>query len=362
MLLRNNNMEIAQEKELPASIQAFLAWMEIQKGCSETKLRAYRVDLQEFVAHSRTLGIDLNMPEKITPRHIQGFLAALFRAGEAKSSSARKLAAVRSYFRYLVRMRKLTTSPAAGVRNPRQEQRHPRILNVDQAFSLLDASANIASRQDPAMAESVHIRDVALMELLYGSGLRISEALGLDIKDVSSDVHCVRVMGKGSRERLTPLSDTAVTALRTWLEERDYLALPEENALFVGVRGKRLNRREASRSLATLCTNAGIPISISPHALRHSFATHMLEAGADLRSVQELLGHKRLATTQRYTQLTLEHLMGVYDAAHPRAEITPSSATHSAHSSDIQSDSSVSEEGLRPFSGIEAHPDTISKK
>lgn len=250
-------------------------------------------------------------------KHIQAFLAWLFRRGEAKSSMARKLAAVRSFFRFLLRSGRVSENVAAQVRNPRQEKHHPRALNVDETFALLDTPK--AAPPSEAHAARLLCRDLALAELLYGSGLRISEALSLDLDDAQLRSRVLRVMGKGSRERLSPLSDTSCEALAAWLAERSYLALPEEQALFVGARGARLNRREAVRIIAGLCRRAGLAFTVSPHSLRHSFATHLLAAGADLRSVQELLGHRRLTTTQRYTQVSLEHLIRAYDQAHPRS-------------------------------------------
>ena len=236
---------------------------------------------------------------------------------------ARKLAAARTFFRYQQRMGRTENNVAAQVRNPKQEQRHPRVLNVDQAFAVLDTPDALAGtgspRIPPATGDALAARDHALAELLYGSGLRISEALGLDVTDLRLDESVVRVFGKGARERMSPLSDTSVTALRAWLEQRGTLAPEGEKALFVGARGGRLDRREAMRRIERLCRNAGVE-PVSPHALRHSFATHLLDAGADLRSVQELLGHQRLTTTQRYTRVSLERLMHLYDEAHPRAQ------------------------------------------
>jgi integrase/recombinase XerC len=203
------------------------------------------------------------------------------------------------------------------VRNPRQETRHPRVLNVDETFALLDARSPVA--ENDFTVKRLHLRNLALAELLYGSGLRISEALALAREDYRPKTNILRVTGKGSRERLAPLSDTSVAALSAWCEVRQHFAGPGENALFVGVRGGRLQRREAVRIIAALCRQAGLTFTVSPHSLRHSFATHLLIAGADLRSVQELLGHKRLTTTQRYTQVSLEHLVSVYDRAHPRS-------------------------------------------
>jgi integrase/recombinase XerC len=315
-------MILPSATSLPPLMQEFLTWQEVQKGYSPATRAAYANDLRQFCAHCEQAKLDLNAPERIERRHVQSFLAALFRAGDASSTAARKLAAVRSFFHYLVRQRRIVSSPTEGVRNPKQAQHHPTMLNVDQTFALLDSpEAASYSRGDRAKQHWLHCRDVALAEVLYGAGLRISEALSLTVSDVNHGQSHVRVMGKGSRERVAPLSDTALKALQTWLSLRQEYTTSAEQALFVGVRGARLNRREAIRAMERLCAAAALPTAISPHALRHSFATHLLEAGADLRSVQELLGHQRLATTQRYTQVTLERLMAVYDKAHPRADI-----------------------------------------
>ena len=298
-------------------IDAFLVWMEVQKGASQATVKAYGSDLAQLAEYLRGQQADLGRPQTVTKRHIQAYLAWLFRLGEAKSSMARKLAAARSYFRFQQRSGAVAENVAAQVRNPRQEKRHPRALNVDETFALLDSGQ--ANQPDSADAERLLCRDLALAELLYGSGLRISEALGLNVDDVQLSSRVLRVMGKGSRQRLAPLSDTSCDSLKSWLDERPLMALPDEPALFVGTRGARLNRREAARIIERLCRRAGLDFTVSPHSLRHSFATHLLAAGADLRSVQELLGHSRLTTTQRYTQVSLEHLIDVYDKAHPKA-------------------------------------------
>ncbi|MEG2172724.1 MAG: tyrosine recombinase XerC [Desulfovibrionaceae bacterium] len=296
-------------------VGAFIEWLQVQKGHALATTRAYSTDLEQFEEFLSMHGASLAAPERVSRRNIQQFLAELFRAQVAKSTMSRKLAAVRAYFRYMVRMRRISVNPADGVRNPRQESRHPPMLNVDQAFTLLDTVPPPMLR---AQGQCLHCRDIALAELLYGSGLRISEAVDLNVDDVVPSSALVRVMVKGRKERLAPLSDTCVQALITWIAQRPALALAAEKALFVGTRGARLNRRQAARSVHTLCVLAGITTPISPHSLRHSFATHLLEAGADLRTVQELLGHSRLSTTQRYTRLTLDHLVEVYDKAHPR--------------------------------------------
>lgn len=304
----------ADDRQREALLASYLLWLETQRGLSAATVRAYLTDVRQFADFLVEQG---GSPEGLCGagrRDVQAFLAELFRRGEARSSMSRKLAALRSFFHYALRSRLVKENPAKAVRNPRQESYQPRVLNVDEIFAVLDAEAGTDG--DPLR----HSRDRALAELLYGSGLRIAEALGLDVDDVQLAAGVVRVMGKGNRERLAPLSDSCVPALREWLDDRPLLAADGETALFVGIRGgRRMQRREAVRSMDRLGSLAGVTRHFSPHALRHSFATHLLDGGADLRSVQELLGHRRLTTTQRYTQVSLEHLMRVYDAAHPKA-------------------------------------------
>lgn len=306
--------------KLSGNAKLFLAWLEYQKGASEASVEAYAQDILDFESYLDEFGVSLARPAEIDKQMIQGFMAHLFRNGLAPSSRARKLSALRSLFRHLQRTHKIESDPTAGVRNPKQDQRHPAMLNVDQIFSLLaEAGENLTT---PATVctpeEALALRDKALLELLYGSGLRISEALDLDVDDIRSGATALLVMGKGSKQRQILLSDTSTAALTRWMEVRS-LVPPQygERALFIGKRGKRLNRRQAARLLDEHANLAGIPQHVSPHDLRHSFATHMLEGGADLRAVQELLGHSRISTTQRYTHLDLNALTRIYDAAHP---------------------------------------------
>lgn len=324
----------AEAALLPSSAKAFLAWIHLQRGLSDATHAAYARDLGQFEAYLQESGHSLARPAEVTRRHVEQFLARLFRDGQAKSSIARKLSALRALFRYLLRAKKISRNPAESVRNPKQEIRYPGALNVDEMFMLLGSvpsspaeattpgqveDAPTTSEPYPDQRRALHCRNQALAELLYGSGLRISEALGLDVTDVDAD-HCVaRVLGKGAKERLAPLSDAGAAALKTWLAVRPLLTSPTEQAVFVGSRGKRLNRRQAARILEDMRKSHGLARHVSPHALRHSFATHLLEGGADLRTVQELLGHARLSTTQRYTHVTLERLIQVYDKAHPLA-------------------------------------------
>lgn len=291
--------------------EVFLGWMDTQKGFSEASICAYRSDLCQFEEFLKGRDLGLDRPSEIRRADCEAWIGELARRHVAKSSIGRKLAAVRGFFRFLAVQGKIAESPCAGLRNPRKEKRQPRVLNVDESFALLDGASG--------GAPEIEARDLALAELLYGSGLRISEALALDLKDVDPASGQVRVMGKGGRERLCPLSDTCVEALNMWLAVRPKIAAQGENAFFTGARGKRLNRRQGQRIIAGLCVAAGLKGIISPHGLRHSFATHLLAAGADLRAIQELLGHRRLATTERYTQVSLDRIMAVYDSAHPQS-------------------------------------------
>ena len=350
-------------------VALFLAHLEFEKGYSLATLEAYQRDIAQFGAFVETLGASLATPEGVEKRHVQRFLAELHRLGVKKTSVGRKLSALRSFFRFCLRLNKVTSLPTEGIGNPKTEKRHPVFLNVDQAFALLEGagpsaatsargagaaatkrggnvkavttakrganaagSGGAAGMQTPApeaFPEAITnaskeavlwARDICLAELLYGSGLRISEALALSFRRVAGHTGHVRVLGKGGKERLAPLTEESALALERWLALRPQVASQGELALFVGARGAALQRREAQRIIERLCQQAGLPAVVSPHALRHSFATHLLEAGADLRSVQELLGHARIATTQRYTHVSLAHLMQVYAKAHPKSE------------------------------------------
>lgn len=299
------------EPALPDLALVFLGHLDVEKGYSPATVEAYGRDLEQFEEFLAARGAGLHDPAALTRDHVRGFMAELHRSGTGKASVARKLSTLRSFFKYLARAGLVTADPTAGVRNPKQDARHPRALNVDQALALMEAEAGT----DPEA-----LRDLALAELLYGSGLRISEALNLDVDDFDPGSGIVRVMGKGSKERLAPLSEAGRQRLAQYLRVRgEFTASLAEKALFLGVRGARMQRRQACRILDKLAALAGLPQGVHPHMLRHSFATHLLESGADLRSVQELLGHARLTTTQRYTHLSVDKLVRAYDKAHPKA-------------------------------------------
>ena len=301
-------------EQLPAPAADFLARLDVEKGFSPATIASYGRDITQFEAFLHTRSASLDQPGEISADHVRGFLAELHRRGIAKRSMARKLSALRSLFAHLRARKLVSADPCLGVPTPRLDKPAPRIINVDQAFAMLDQET------DGPGGEAARLRDLALAELLYGSGLRVSEALGLDVLDADPAAGAIRVQGKGSKERLAPLSDASREALAAYLRRRGELDCSgRERALFLGMRGGRLNRREAQRIVARLAKGGGLPQSVSPHMLRHAFATHLLDSGADLRSVQELLGHERLSTTTIYTHVSLQKIVEVYDKAHPRA-------------------------------------------
>lgn len=311
-------------REVPDTVEAFLAHLAVEKGYAEATVAAYGRDLSQFQSFLFHRDMTLDIPDEITRDHIRSFLAELHRTSTSKTSMGRKLSTLRTFFRFLARQRMVQGNPVEGIANPKQEKRHPKFLNVDQAFAIVQSSEKAPLRSgqgcETLKEKAVRLRDVALAELLYGSGLRISEALSLTVDDAAGASDILRVMGKGSKERLVPLGAPAREALREWLRVRDDLKpAATEAALFLGVRGKPLQRRQANRILEEMAERAGLPSSVSPHMLRHSFATHLLENGADLRGVQEMLGHERLTTTQRYTHLNLQKIVAAYDKAHPKS-------------------------------------------
>jgi integrase/recombinase XerC len=295
----------------PDPVQLFLLYLDAQRGYSPATTAAYGSDLEGLHLFLARRNKGLHAPAEVTRADITAYLADLHRQGLAKSSVSRKLSAVRALYRFLRKKKMVVADPCATLSNPKQPKTTPRVLNVDQALALMTADMT----PDPE-----GLRDAALLEILYGSGLRVSEALGLDFNHVDLDGGVVRVLGKGGKERLAPLTSHSVERLRRYLEQRGaFSPAPSEQAVFLGKRGGRLSRGQAARIVKAAAARCGLPPGISPHTLRHSFASHMLQAGADLRSVQELLGHSRISTTQRYTHLNLDQIMRVYDAAHPLA-------------------------------------------
>jgi integrase/recombinase XerC len=295
------------------AVARFLAYLEDQRRVSGETLRAYASDLAQFrdVLGAR-FGNRVPGPEDLDALAVRAFLARLHGEGLAKSSIARKLSAVRSFLRHAVRTGAIEASPAEGIPTPKRPKLLPKNLTVDEVFNLLDRidGEDAASR-----------RDRALLELLYAAGLRVGELAALDIDDLDPTSGLVRVLGKGHKERIVPFGSQARASLLAWLAASEPLRRhgPDAGALFLNLRGTRLTDRSMRRILDRRMREAAIAARISPHALRHSFATHLLGAGADLRAIQELLGHASLSTTQRYTHVGVDALMSVYDKAHPRA-------------------------------------------
>ena len=313
---------------LQERITQFLEFLRYNRNVSPHTLRAYETDLQQFVAHlsdrHRTPPAELPL-RRFDSEGVRGFLAALHDRGNSRASAARRLATLRTFARYLLREDLITDDPTAVVGTPRREQTLPAHLAAAEMDRLL-------ASPDPATPGGR--RDRAVLELFYASGLRLSELVDLDLDDVNLSSRVVRVRGKGRKERLVPFNRTTAEALRMMVGDRASLAARPSasagpgraarharprHALFLNLRGRRLTSRSVDRLVRRYVREAAIAQGISPHALRHTFATHLLQAGADLRAIQELLGHARLTTTQRYTHLDLGRLMEVYKKAHPRA-------------------------------------------
>jgi len=283
-------------------LQTYLRHLAVEKHASPHTVRSYRTDLEQFVGFCRDAAGAEAAVAAVDARLVRAYLARLHARGLDPASIARKLAAVRSWLRFLVRRGHLARNPAADVRAPRLGRKLVSFLPVDETAALMD---------DGTMTE----RDRAVLELLYATGLRVSELAGLDLEDVDRTQRTVRVMGKGRKERIVPYGGAAAAALDGYLRRRG----ADPGPLFVNRRGGRLGVRSLFEIVRGGARRAGIARRVGPHTLRHSFATHLLDAGADLRMIQELLGHSRLSTTQRYTHVGSEQLMRVYDAAHPRA-------------------------------------------
>ena len=253
-------------------------------------------------------------PTDISLTAVRAYMADLYRHGQARASVSRKLSALRSFSRYLRREGWIEGDPVALAAAPKREQKVPAHLSMDEMSKLLDV---------PDASEPLGKRDRAILELFYASGLRLSELVGLDVEDVNLSARMVRVMGKGSQERIVPFNDATRRSVAAWLKERVALtrtAKSDAQPLFVNFRGSRLTGRSVQRLVARYMSLCSTRFGISPHALRHSFATHLLERGADLRAIQELLGHVQLSTTQRYTHVNSAQLLDVYRKAHPRAK------------------------------------------
>jgi len=318
-------------------IRHFLEFLRYNRNLSPHTLRAYDTDLSQFLTHLAAR--DGVKPSEVAVARfdadgVRGFLAELHERGNSRASAGRRLAALRTFARYLLREELMADDPTALVGAPRKDQTLPAHLATDEVNQLLAA---------PDVSTPAGRRDRAILELFYASGLRLSELVDLDLDDLNLSSRVVRVRGKGGKERLVPFGTSAATAIRAMLGDRAGLSETSTSeprsskfgaagkhgrrrqAIFLNLRGGRLTTRSVDRIVRRYVRDAAIAQGISPHALRHTFATHLLQAGADLRVIQELLGHARLGTTQRYTHLDVGRLMDVYKKAHPRAGKTTSS-------------------------------------
>jgi integrase/recombinase XerC len=288
-------------KGLTKKIEAFIRYLEVENNASIHTLRAYRKDLDSF---SNYLGDKTGGIEMID---VRGFVAQQSRLGLSKSSAGRRLASVRSFLNFLCREGHIGSNPAKLVSTPKTDKRLPNFLSVDDVFALIEKPEGIGF---------MHARDRAILELLYSSGLRVSEISGLNTDDINTKEGLVKVRGKGKKERILPIGSKAVEALKSYNVEK-MLLKKKETAVFLNRLGTRLTVRGMRRIVVKYSRAIGVNGQIGPHTLRHTFASHLLQAGADLRVIQELLGHTSLSTTQKYTHTDITHLMDVYDKAHP---------------------------------------------
>ncbi len=294
------------------AIERFLDYLLYQRNSSPATLRAYSSDLQHFVEFLADTGLPTR-PDRVDALAIRAWLTHLHREGQQRSSMSRKISSLRSFFRYLVRDGKLSENPAEKITLPRLQRKLPRHLNVKEAGLLVEA---------PDVSTALGCRDRAILEILYATGLRVTELTGLNIEDVDLSEFVLRALGKGSVERMVPFGKHAKRAVMAYLKRRRELCgrdHSEPDALLLNYRGGRLSSRSVRRILDGYIKQVAVRNRISPHGLRHSFATHLLDAGADLRSIQELLGHASLSTTQRYTHVSSERLREVYKKSHPRS-------------------------------------------
>ena len=300
-------------------LREFERYLAVEKNVSPHTVSAYLGDLCQFREFASSGGLMTENAEEgwesVDPVAIRSFLASLYRANMKKVTICRKMAALRTFFRYLHRRGRIQINPAASIQAPKAEKHVPAVLSVDEVLKILSVF----------FGEGVlGLRNRAIAELFYSTGIRLSELTGLNLTDIDFSQELVKVRGKGRKERIVPAGSRALAAVRAYLDLRAELVRKEfswnEAPVFLSKSGERLAQRDADRILRKAVRRSGIVRNVSPHTLRHSFATHLLDAGADLRAIQEMLGHKSLSTTQKYTSVGIGRLMEVYDRAHPRAK------------------------------------------
>jgi integrase/recombinase XerC len=315
--------------EFEALAGQFLAMLQNERNASAHTLRAYRREVGNFAAYLReTLGVDAKIAA-VDHLHIRAYLGQLYDRGLTKASAARALAAIRSWFHWLAKEHRIAQNPAVLVSTPRLPKHLPRVPSMEEVNGLLNSMETSEGVATKNAAAAWPERDRMIFELLYGCGIRNSELVGIDLVDIQWKNDAILVKGKGRKQRYVPLGDEAALAMRAYLPQREVrlraagkLALLAEGPLVLNLRARgtaRLTTRSVGRIVKHIALSRGLPADVHPHTLRHAFGTHMLEEGADLRAIQEMLGHERLSTTQRYTQLTAAQVQHVYDETHPRA-------------------------------------------
>jgi len=300
--------------DMVEAVQAFDRYLRAERGRSTNTARAYLADVTLLLEHAMAHGAD--RLDAVDLVRLRGWLAALAGEGLARSTVARRASSARTFTRWCARTGRMRQDPGTRLLARGAPSRLPVVLRREQAGELMDLAATRADDDEPA-----HLRDLAALELLYATGIRVGELVGLDLDDVDLDRRVIRVMGKGSKERVVPVGVPAVDAVLSWLQRGRprLVASTSGPALLLGSRGGRWNQRQARAAVTNLSDQSSITQRVGPHTLRHSSATHLLEGGADLRSVQEMLGHASLATTQIYTHVSVERLRLTYQRAHPRA-------------------------------------------
>jgi integrase/recombinase XerC len=295
------------------AIEAFLRYLRIERNASHLTLKSYAEDLASFVEYCTERLGSIPEPSAIDAGSLRAYVAYLHECEYARTTIARRLACLRSFFRYCCREKLTESNPAKALRTPRVGRKLPRFLSAEQVAQLLET---------PPATEEAGLRDRAILETVYSGGLRVAELVALDVDHWDRDANILRVLGKGKKERIAPVGSYAAKALTRWLDVRkpaDNAGPRHRSALFLNKFGRRLTTRSIGRMLEKHIRTAGLDSLVSPHTLRHSFATHLLDGGADLRSVQELLGHKSLTTTQIYTHVSTRRLRETYEKAHPHA-------------------------------------------
>lgn len=295
-----------------AEIAQFLRYLDVERNASDLTIKSYREDLMDLADFLTDEGQKEVVPRDVDPAQLRGYVSALHDAGYARTSISRKLASLRSFYRFAQRQQMADTNPAKPLRNPRGQRKLPHFLTGDEIKTLLDA---------PDAGDAMGVRDIAILEVIYSAGLRVSEVVGMNDRDIDFEEGTVRIRGKGRKERIGSVGKYAAEAVKSYFVVRKRVELGDSKELptFTNKFGNRLTTRSIARMLEKYIKECGLDSRTTPHTLRHSFATHLLDRGADIRSVQEMLGHKSLVTTQIYTHVSTAALKQAYTKAHPRA-------------------------------------------